>query len=664
MQRQKNELVRIQNLLLQPRNNFLVDEEKANDGLNLLEKSAEDISAVGLSKNETPEDENSENIFNEEEINLEINNDTWKPEFDNIMKETNLKILLEMFNDSKSKLRHIVLLQARELLKTKKNTVDEYIEAGFIPVFIECLTSEDTLLQMISLHALVFITSVATFDKKLIVDLNVIPPLILLLGSSNLVNRKRALGCINYLIEANWEYRDECFEMGFLQPFIKINNDDEILAAIVAETICNMCRFKCYPVSVKIAEQLLPILNKLYQSADPEILGNTFRAVFLLSDIFLQQKNIYLFMEYKFFENLLSFLNHTNQKIVYKALPAIIRFTSGTKEQTKLVVDTGVIPILIELIESSDDKIKELSLLALGNIALDKGAHCSQCIEYGLIPKMLKLISEESSPTQLRIKLGLISCLCQSNAYPVSIEIITELLPLLKQFIHHKDVKILRIITLIFYYIVGKRNSQMNQLLIENNIFKEVIPFLHHLDEYVQQYTSRMIINIVFGSPDDLQHVIDCGVIQYMEVLLNHENDEMQSRILFFLRKIMQDNKYVQVVVDANLIPIIIQHIKHENVQIQKNAVWAISNFAMGSKPCHMHHLQTKEFLDSYCHFLYCSETFITKRVLNGIFAILMKSYRNRSETCQKIIDNGGLDKIRDFNRNCTDEEIFLPPFR
>jgi len=79
-----------------------------------------------------------------------------------------------------------------------------------------------------------------------------------------------------------------------------------------------------------------------------------------------------------------------------------IIFAKGTEEQRKMIVDAGVIPKFIRLLNSSEDSITKIALLGLVDILVgEKKDHVDAMVEAGGIPKLVELLH---SSDDVRVK--------------------------------------------------------------------------------------------------------------------------------------------------------------------------------------------------------------------------------------------------------------------
>jgi len=87
----------------------------------------------------------------------------------------------------------------------------------------------------------------------------------------------------------------------------------------------------------------------------------------------------------------------------------------------------------------------------------------------------------------------------------------------------------------------------------------------------VQTAALRAVGNIVTGTDEQTQLVLDSGALQLMPALLSHVKEKINKEAVWFLSNITAGNEnQVQCVVDAGLIPMIIHLLDRGDYQTQK----------------------------------------------------------------------------------------------
>lgn len=123
-------------------------------------------------------------------------------------------------------------------------------------------------------------------------------------------------------------------------------------------------------------------------------------------------------------------------------------------------------------------------------------------------------------------------------------------------------------------------------MVINSEIVPHLVPLLAHPSFKVLTAALRALGNIVTGTDDQTQVVLDCGALFYFSALLKHEKDKINKEAVWFLSNITAGNcNQIQAVIDHGLVPLIIHHLSRSDFLTQKEAAWAISNLTINGSP-------------------------------------------------------------------------------
>jgi hypothetical protein len=167
---------------------------------------------------------------------------------------------------------------------------------------------------------------------------------------------------------------------------------------------------------------------------------------------------------------------------------------------------------------------------------------------------------------------------------------------------------------------------------------------LGHQEVKVQTAALRAVGNIVTGTDEQTQLVLDNGALQMMPPLLTHVKEKINKvgskfkfnnyssfyylqEAVWFISNITAGNELqVQAVIDAALMPLIIHLLDRGDFQTQKEAAWAVSNVTISGKPEHVLYMVNCGVISPFCSLLNIRDTQIIQVVLDGLHNILKKA--------------------------------------
>lgn len=257
----------------------------------------------------------------------------------------------------------------RRLLSVEQSPpVQKCIDCGAIPFFVQALKRNDSVeLQFEAAWAL---TNIASTDRtKLVVECGAVPLLAALLTSPNADIREQCAWCLGNVAGDGADLREVVLKAGALEPLLQNIQHPASLTLLrnCVWSLSNFCRGKPQPSLQSIAAALPVLAGILQNTTDEEAIIDATWALSYISDG--SNTRIQAIVDLGLMPYLVRMLQNDKVSIIVPALRTLGNIVSGNDTQTQSVMDCGVLPILVNLLTHSKKNIRKESCWMLSNIA-------------------------------------------------------------------------------------------------------------------------------------------------------------------------------------------------------------------------------------------------------------------------------------------------------
>lgn len=419
----------------------------------------------GLELRKAKKDDQLNKRRNLEEDDGEIGGNSLSPERPKAVPSMSLHEILQGLQSEDKDAVIEATRSARKVLSKERNPpIDQFINAGIVPKFVELLKVDEPTIQFEAGWALTNIASGNQEQTRTVVEAGACALFVELLRSPARNVVEQSVWALANIAGDGPHYRDMVIQLGIVKPLVALvdSSCSPSFLGNIAWCISNLCRNKNPPPPFSQIKVCLPTIVTLLQQESRNVISDCCWSLSYLTDG--PNERIEAVCQLGVIPRLVEVISSSSDKsLVLPALRTLGNIVTGTEEQTQLVVDSGFLQALRFFLIQNGVNIRKECAWAVSNITAGNQKQIQAVIDEGLLEPIIEVLSTGDFKTKKEATWALTNLSCGGNTEQVAYMVRAGSLPPLTDMMDCDEPKIIIVVLDAFRNILNT-GSKMGEL--------------------------------------------------------------------------------------------------------------------------------------------------------------------------------------------------------
>ena len=302
---------------------------------------------------------------------------------------------------------------------------------------------------------------------------------------------------------------------------------------------------------------------------------------------------------------LIQLLDNAPSEFQYEALWCLTNIASGTSDQANNIVIKGGIPKIIKLLDSSIEELKIQATWLLGNLSSDCLKIRDALIKEKAFDKLITILASTNDKQLIKQATWALGNFFRVRPKP-PFDAVKKCFNTVARamLIIPNDTEFLSDACFILYFMTEHYKETINDLL-DINIIPQILKNLDIDNRFIQINCLRIVGNIASGNANQTQILLDLGVLSYLKKTIFNANKQIRKETAWILSNIAAGTqKQIEALIKEEILPILDKKIQEDEPEIKKECIWAVCNLTSVENPDYLKKILEQGILRIICNCL------------------------------------------------------------